>query len=204
MLTPGTYKYSVKAAFGGQTMNLSESNEVKKDAAGWTVVQTAKSPMGDSYDTVLLDTDKLTELKRTVKAGPMTIEVEVKNGRASGKMSGMGPEKVIDVDLGGPLFADAADMFLTLATLPLKEGYTASYRNFDTTKLKVNLVQVKVTGSESVTVPAGSFDTFKLEGISDDGDKFTAWVDKAGHKPVKMEQVLPSMGGATLTSELQP
>jgi hypothetical protein len=204
LLTPGVYKYSVKASFGGQTMNMSETTEVKKDAAGWTVVQTTKTPMGDSSDTAVLDADNLTQLKRSVKAGPMTVEVTVKDGKASGKMSGMGPDRVIDVDLGGPLFADAGDMFLTLATLPLQEGYTASYRNLDTTKLKVHLMQLKVTGSEKVTVAAGSFDTFKVEGTSDAGDKFTFWADKASHKPVKMEQVLASMGGATLLRELQP
>jgi hypothetical protein len=134
----------------------------------------------------------------------MTIEVEVKDGKASGKLSGVGQDRPIAVDLGGPLFADAGDMFLTLATLPLKEGYTASYRNMDTQKMKVKLMQLKVTGSEQVTVAAGTFDTYKLEVSSDTGDKFTAWVDKATRKPVKMDQVLPSMGGATLSSELQP
>jgi hypothetical protein len=130
--------------------------------------------------------------------------VEVRDGKASGKMIGMGPERAIDLNLGGALFADAGDMFLTLATLPLKEGYTASYRNMDTQKMKVKLMELKVTGSEKVTVAAGSFDTYKLEVTSDTGDKFTAWVDKATRKPVKMDQVLPSMGGATLSSELQP
>jgi hypothetical protein len=183
---------------------MSESTEVKKDAAGWTVVQSTKTPMGDSSDTVFLDAANLTEVKRTVKAGPMTMEVEINGTKASGKMSGMGPERVIDLDVGGPLFADAGDMFLTLSTLPLKEGYTANFRNLDTTKLKVILMQLRVTGSEKVTVPAGAFDTYKVEGTSDSGDKFTFWVDKAGHKPVKMEQVLASMGGATLVRELQP
>jgi dipeptidyl aminopeptidase/acylaminoacyl peptidase len=204
MLTPGSYKYSVKASLGGQTLNLSEVIEVKKDGAGWTVVQTANTPMGESTDTAILDADNLTLRKRTVKSGPLTIDVEVKGNKASGKISGMGPERAIDVDLGGPLFADAGDMFLTLATLPLKAGYTTSYRNFDTQKLKTKVMQLTVTGAEHVTVAAGSFDTYKLEITSDAGDKFTAWVDKAARKPVKMEQVIPSMGGATLVTELQP
>jgi hypothetical protein len=205
MLTPGVYKYSVKIALpGGRIMNMSESTEVKKDAAGWTVVQSTTGSMGDSIETVVLESENLTERKRTAKSGPMTMELEVKDGNAKGKMSGMGQDHDIDVDLGGPLFADAGDMFLTLATLPLKEGYTASYRNFDTTKFQVELMHLKVTASEKITVPAGSFDTYKVEGTSDGGDKFTVWVDKAGHKPVKMEQVLASMGGATLTRELQP
>ncbi len=204
MLTPGSYKYSVKVKLGEQSMSLSQTTEVKKEADGWSVVQTANTPMGPSTDTVWLNADTLTMRKRTVQSGPMIVEVNVAGNKASGKMSGNGPDRPIEADLGGPLFADGGDMFLTLATLPLKEGYSTSYRNFDVLKAKVQMMQVKVTGSENVETPAGKFDTFKLEGSSDTGDKFTAWVDKSSRKPVKMEQVLPSMGGATLVSELQP
>ena len=65
---------------------------------------------------------------------------------------------------------------------------------------------LKVAGVESVTVPAGTFDSYKVEVSSADGggDKQTVWIAKDSHKPVKVEAVLASMGGATLTMELQP
>ena len=56
-----------------------------------------------------------------------------------------------------------------------------------------------------VTVPAGSFDTFRAEVTSEDGpDKLTIWVAKDSHKPVKLSTVLPQAGGATMTEELLP
>jgi hypothetical protein len=57
-----------------------------------------------------------------------------------------------------------------------------------------------------VTVPAGTFDAYKVEVASADGgaDKRTLWVAKDSRKPVKVTAVLPEMGGATLTEEMVP
>ena len=47
--------------------------------------------------------------------------------------------------------------FSGIACLPLTEGYTTSYRNFDVQTQKAKLLQLTVAGVESVTVPAGTF-----------------------------------------------
>ena len=49
-----------------------------------------------------------------------------------------------------------------IATLPLAEGYTTTFRNFDVQKQKPTLKQLKVVGTEEVTVPAGTFKAFKV------------------------------------------
>jgi hypothetical protein len=91
-----------------------------------------------------------------------------------------------------------------VAALPLAEGYTTSFRNLDLQTQKVTVQMLEVVGSEQVTVPAGTFETFKVELSSpDDGSKTTLWIDKAGHKMVKMSAVMPRQNGAVLTSELQ-
>jgi len=73
-------------------------------------------------------------------------------------------------------------------------------------KAKPTLKQLTVAGSESVTVPAGKFDTWRVEITSADGgnDKTTVWIAKDTRVPVKISAVLTSMGGATLTAELLP
>ena len=90
-----------------------------------------------------------------------------------------------------------------VASLPLAEGYSTTYRTYDLTKMKMALWQLKVVGSESVTVPAGKFDTFKVESASADGgsEKTTFWIAKGSRQPVK--SVAGGPGGATITSELQ-
>jgi len=103
------------------------------------------------------------------------------------------------------IFADGAGAFDVIARLPLAANYSTTFRNFDVQKQKVQLKQLKFLGTESVKVPAGTFDTYKVELTStdNDGDKQTLWIAKDSHKVVKITATLPSLGGALLTSELQ-
>ena len=132
------------------------------------------------------------------------MDLHFTDKKASGTMSMNGKQKPISVDLGGPLFGDAAGGIQSIACLPLAEGYTTSFRNFDVQSQKEKLLALKVLGMESVTVPAGTFESYKVEVSSADGgnDKQTLGVAKDSRKPVKVTAVLASMGGATMTMEL--
>ncbi len=90
-----------------------------------------------------------------------------------------------------------------IACLPLADGYSTTYRNFDLQTMKPKLMELKVAGSESATVPAGTFDSYKVEVSGEGGSKFTIWIAKDSRKPVKYSAVLPQAGGATLTAELE-
>jgi outer membrane lipoprotein-sorting protein len=81
-----------------------------------------------------------------------------------------------------------------------------SFRNFDVQRQKPQIKQLKVAGTESVTVPAGTFDAYKLEIVDteNEADKQTVWIDKASRKVLKISAVLTSLNGAVLTSELIP
>jgi hypothetical protein len=163
--------------------------------------------MGEMSDVTVLNRSSLTVTSRTVKQGPATVEVSFKDNKATGTMSmGSGTPRAIAADLGGELFADGAGAIAVIAALPLAEGYTTTFRNFDLAKQKPKLMQLKVAGTESVTVAAGTFDTFKCEITSAEGDpdKVTAWIAKDTRKPVKVSQTLSAMGGAVLESELVP
>jgi hypothetical protein len=121
-------------------------------------------------------------------------------------MSMNGQDKPISTDLGGELFADAAGAHQVIACLPLAEGYSATFRNYDLQKQKAKLVQLKVTGTETVTVPAGKFDAFKIDITSADGgnDQTTLWIAKDSRQVLKVSAVMASMGGAIMTAELTP
>jgi hypothetical protein len=103
------------------------------------------------------------------------------------------------------LFADGGGAFDVLARLPLAADYSTTFRNFDVQKQKAQLKQLKVVGTESVTVAAGTFDAYKVEIVdtNDEADKQTVWIAKDSHKVVKITATIPSLGGALLTSELQ-
>jgi hypothetical protein len=104
---------------------------------------------------------------------------------------------------GGNLFADGPSTPLAIATLPLADGYTTTFRNFDMQTQQSRVVQLSVVGSEQATVPAGTFDTFKVEMTSAGGQKATAWVAKDTRVVVKSAVTSPQLNDATVTMELQ-
>ena len=200
-LVPGTRHYDVTIAMAGQQMKVKITSTITDAGTAWTDTDVMETPQGNATDTATVEKTTLLLQKRSVKQGPVSIDVDFAGNKATGKMSMGGNDRSISVDLDGPIFSDDAGTDAVIACLPLAEGYTSTYRNFDLEKQKVKLVQLKVVGSESVTVPAGTFDAWKVEVTSADGgaDKKTAWVTKDTHKVVKVVAVLASMGGATLT-----
>lgn len=205
-LQPGTYKYKAKISMGGQEMALNLSTTIEKAAGGWTATDVSETPMGPAKDIATLEEGTLVVRKRTIQQGPAVITVDFSGSKATGTMSINGQDKPIAADLDGPLFGDAPGSMQVIACLPLAEGYTTSFRNFNLQKQKEELLQLKVAGVESVTVPAGTFDAYKVEVSSADGgnDSKTFWIAKESRKPLKLSAVLASMGGATLTEELVP
>jgi dipeptidyl aminopeptidase/acylaminoacyl peptidase len=203
-LKAGTYNYQVKIEAGGQQMNMKVSTSIQEGAGVWTATDQMDTPQGAATDTATIEKGSLLLLKRNVKQGPVTIDLDFAGNKAVGKMSTNGQDKPIAVDLGGPLFADAAGDDQVIACLPLAEGYSTTFRNFDVQTQKVKLQQLTVTGKEEVTVPAGTFNALRVEVSSADGgaDKKTVWVVAETHKVVKVSAVLASMGGAVLTEEL--
>ncbi len=187
-----------------QKIPLTETTTIAESDGAWTVTDAADTPMGQMTDTATLDKATLTVRKRSVKQGPVDIELAVEGNKATGSVNMNGKETPISADLGGPLFAETGGMQV-IALLPLADGYTTTFRNFDLQKQKVKLLALKVAGSESVTVPAGTFDAFRIEISSADGgsDKQTVWIAKDPRKAVKVSAVLAEMGGATLTAELE-
>ncbi|HEV7799224.1 MAG TPA: DUF3108 domain-containing protein, partial [Pyrinomonadaceae bacterium] len=132
------------------------------------------------------------------------FDIDFQDNKASGSMTVNGQAKAVAVDLGGPIIGDGAGDFDVLATLPLAEGYTISFRTLDLEKQKLKWKNLKVVGIESVTVPAGTFDAYKIEVTSADNeaDKTTVWIAKDSRKVAKVSSVLTALNGAILTSEL--
>ncbi len=198
---PMAYKVAVQA--GAQNIQLEVTSEIKEEGGNWVATDTMKTPMGDAVDVTVLAKDTLAPIKRSVKQGPVAIELAYAGTKVTGKMAMGGQDRPIETDLGGALYADGAGSSQSIAALPLADGYTAVFMNLDLQKAKGKTMQLKVIGSESVTVPAGTFDSFKVEISAADGpDKQTLWVAKSPRKVVKIEAVMPQMGGAKMTSEL--
>jgi hypothetical protein len=205
-LIPGTYKYKGLISVDKRQIPLTMSTTIRKEDGDWTVSDTVDLSGTPMTDVVTLEQGTLILRKRHMTRGPVSLNLDFTGNKARGNVHLIGIEKSIVVDLGGPLFADAAGRDEVIGCLPLREGYATTYRNFDVQKQKVKILQLKVAGIERVTVPAGTFNAFRVEIVSADGggDHQTLWIAKDSRKPVKVSRVLAEMDGAVLTEELVP
>jgi len=205
-LKAGTWKYEAKIAMGPQQLALKTTTAIKEVNGTWVITESMESPMGSATDVTTLDKGTLILRKRSVQQGPVSVELDFANNKAVGKMGMGGQDRPIDTELGGALFADGGGAYNAIGALPLTEGYSTTFRNFDVQKAKPALKQLTVAGSESVTVAGTKYDCFKVDITSADGgaDKTTVWITKDTRIPVKLSAVLASMGGATMTADLVP
>ncbi len=203
-LKPGTFRYNATLSMGGQEMALKLATTISDAGGAWISEETMDTPMGLMLDRVTLAKDTLTLQKRSVEQGPVAIELDFSNGQAAGVMSMNGDQTAISAALDGPLFGDGAGANFAIGCLPLADGYSTLFRNFDVQKQKAKLVRLEVAGKEEVTVPAGRFEAFKVELSSADGgpDRSTVWIARESRVPVKASTLMAEMGGATLTAEL--
>jgi hypothetical protein len=201
-LTVGTWKYKdTDVARGDLTLNSTYSITIKDDGDAWTVTTAIEFPEGPVTNVSTLEKGTLLLRKESFEhfahAGqpwkPVAINLDFNGDKVSGTMKyASGPDKQVAVDLGGPLFADPHGW---IGSLPLADGFSATFRYFDIDRFalnpqasnKVKHVRLKVVGVERVTVPAGTFDSYKVELTSADGgpNKETVWIAKDSRTPVK-------------------
>jgi dienelactone hydrolase len=203
-LTAGTSTYKARLEAGGQTIPIDITHTVVAGDGVWLVTETATMPMGTMSEESTVGKGTLIVQKRVMHQGPASVEVAFANDKAAGKMSMNGQDRPITADLGGVIFADGSSTNDAIAALPLAEGYTTTFRNFDVMRQQVKPRVLKVVGSEKVTVPAGEFDAWKVSVTPAEGtgETTTLWVNKADRRVVKITNVLPEMNGATATAEL--
>ncbi len=204
-LAAGVASFKGTIAVGGQTHALAVTRTVKEEGDSWVVSDVVQMPMGEASDTTVLDKTTLVVRKRSIKQGPVAVELAFDGGKATGTFAMGGDPKPVAVDLGGEVFADGGGGDAVLALLPLAEGYVVSFRNLDLMRQKLALKQLKVVGREQVSVPAGTFDAWKAEITSTEGEpgQQTLWIATDTRRVVKTSATAP-MGGAVITTELQP
>lgn len=205
-LAPVSLGYTTSLAAMGQQLEMEQ--EVRTEPAehegqpAWRIVSEG-SLMGTAMaDEVLVARDDLRPLRRTIRQGPQEIEVTYGDGEVSATVGAMGE---VSADFEGALTVDGALFDVGLGALPLAEGYAARIQLFDLAQARVQPYSVVVTGTEEVTVPAGTFATYVVEIRPDDGGeprRANVAVDRPG-MIVRLVSPLPAqMGGGTATSEL--
>jgi len=200
---PGAWNYRTQANIGERSKLNSAgtySTTIKDDGGAWTVTVAMKFPEGPVTGVSTLDKGTLLLLKTSFRHfvhpdqrwKTVAIDLDFSGNKATGiSTNANGEHKAIAVDLTAPVFADVTGSMVIIGCLPLADGYSTTVRDWDTLGLKERLWQVKVTGTERVTVPAGTFDSYKVELTANDGtgNKQTVWIGKDSRMPVKIDAV---------------
>jgi len=205
---PGAWNYRSQSNIGEQQKPNSAgtySTLIKDDGSAWTVTVAMKYPEGPVTDVRTLDKDTLVLRKERFthfvhpdqRWKPVAINLDFNGNKVTGTSTNAnGQTKPVAVDLSGPVFqppilADTTISMVFIGCLPLADGYSTTVRDWDVVLLKEKLWQLKVTGVESVTVPAGTFSAYKVELMANDGtgDKQTAWIAKDSRLLVRIDLV---------------
>ena len=204
-----TSTFSTKLSMMGQELNLSSTRTVAMSMhAGkpiWRVIEQASGPMGSIADTTDLDAKTLLPVRRAASQGGGTLILAFTPDSVSGTIAGGGMEMPVSIKIDKPVLSDGAGSELALSTLPLAEGYKASIYAVDIMKGKAKEMSLHVTGAETITVAAGTFQTFKVElqSVDESGAGVTIWFHRDDRRTIKVETKLPAqMGGGVSTTEL--
>lgn len=209
----GTWKYKATAVQPDGTYRETYSITIKDDGGVWTVTDTMETPDGPVTDVSTLEKGTLILRRESVKhfakpgrPWPVMINLDFTANKVTGTTNRNGQEKPVAIDLSGPVFADGPGSDVTIGCLPLADGYSTIIRHFDIQEQKEKLLQLKVVGMERVTVPAGTFDSYKVELTSAGGGSYkqTVWIAKDSRTPVKDSEDLSNMGDTIVTAELVP
>jgi len=203
-LRPGKYKYKAKIELEGESMAVNISTEIKHKTRMWLVTDQLRLATLSTKDMGELEPGSLVMLRRSMNDSRAKADLQFSNGKVSGSIHAQGKKSDIDLDIGGPVFGEGPGFAHVIACLPLEEGYSTVFRNFDLQKEKPKAMQLEVVGSEEVEVPAGRFETFRVEIMSAEGgpEHSTVWVSKNDRRAVKMITIMPELGGARLEAEL--
>ena len=211
LLALGRFRYVTTINMGGQELSIEAERLIEQIEENGTprlrIHSTSQTPMGEISDELLLQPGSLRPIQRRVQQAGATIEVDFDSRAFTGAIQAGGQVIPINVELEAPIFAGESGFEAVLASLRLGEGYRTSIRVAEVgAQQRVRFFSVQVDGSETVEVPAGSFEAWRVDirALDGEGGDQTVWLDKDGSRTtIKTEGRLPpQMGGMAYTTVL--
>jgi zinc protease len=142
---------------------------VARDGGDWVVTSLVDSPVMRQEGEVRFGATDFAPRSSSMEMQQgqtrMVVDLNVVDGRVTGQLQlppQAGGERDVDVELVPGMLLPGMDQFV-LAAADLTEGRTITLPMFDPASGAVSNVNFRVSGSESVTVPAGTFETLRLE-----------------------------------------
>ena len=101
----------------------------------------------------------------TIQGATLNTRVSIANGRATGTAQDPGPTGIVSSNVNlavPPGTVDDQVLGALVLTLPLAEGYKTTFTSLGLMPAEVRTNEVSVLGKETVTVPAGTFETYRV------------------------------------------
>lgn len=206
----GRFSYITRLEIQGNALEMEAGRTIEmtsEEGDNRMVITTeTSSAMGAATDRFVLDGDSLRPISRSLSQGPATIEVAFGSRRVSGTISA-GQDIPVDIELDAPVYGGDAALEAVILGLPLDEGFRAPVRFAEVgMQQRVRYFVIQVQGRESIEVPAGSFEAWRigLEALDGEGGDMTMWVSaEAPRMVLRAEGKLPpQMGGGSYGTEL--
>ncbi len=201
-LSPTVLDYTTTLKAGARSMDRPTTRTFERTThdgtSTWQVVDGVQGAA--QADTLLLAASTLLPRQRRA-GGQGTVRLTFDSTRVSGTVAVRGQSQSVMHIADQPVLASTAHLETVLATLPFRAGYTATFPVFQLQQQSVAHMTVRVVGTESVEVPAGTFSTYVLETTSDGpGPEGTIYVDQ--HRPhhVVKANLTVTNGGRTITA----
>jgi dipeptidyl aminopeptidase/acylaminoacyl peptidase len=210
VLTPMTLTYATTVKTMGRERQFNSTRTVTAatfdDTPVWRIVEAVQVPGLSAVDTLDVDRATLVPVRRDATGGA-TVMLRFTDTTVTGTLE-IGPQSIpVELALEGVVFGEGASRDMLLAGLPLAEEYVGSMQMLALLTQKIRPIGITVTGNETVTTSAGTFETWIVALSPLDGDESgTATLNvtrDAPHLVVRGTTKLPAMmGGGTQETEL--
>ncbi|MET2986154.1 S9 family peptidase [Aureibaculum conchae] len=190
-LVASTNQYDVTVEVQGQKIPMQSTREIKKEGTQWVVKDASTSAMGNTEDVIYLE--NMAPVKRIIKQGGQTFEINYSNDKISLTMMG----KTTEFPLDGAFLTNGAGYDLLVARLPLAEGYETSFYNLDMMSQKLKTMKLSVVGKENNKWKVNIYN------VENEKELTTMLVNADKKMASKIEQVIPAMGNAKITTSLK-
>jgi len=161
----------------------SYTTELAREGANYrATANMAAGPM--RIESAVLFTPELTPISATGTNPGGQTSLTMENGRVTGTLATQQGPQEVDVEVPqGTLLTGMEDLAIALTDL----GSTPQFSFPFVDEGALSTATVRVVGEETVTVPAGEFETYKLE-LDAGGQSFTVWARKqAPHVLIRQE-----------------
>ncbi len=213
----GTFAYAATLDVMGQSLQLVNTRTVEAvtgadGAARFRIVDRTVLPPEAGGTTVVDSSEvdaatRLPHFRRLVAPTPMgtqVVRLAFTPTAVTGEAGMLGATTPVTTALTSPVFTGGGALELLFGIRPLAVGYTEALTILEPQgAMAPTAMNLSVVAQESVTVPAGTFDAFKLTLGATDGatPPQTIWVSSAApHLVLRAVSTLgPEMGGGAMT-----